>query len=189
MEAAMSRRAGILVLASLLSLASPATAAQLKTYELGAFAGAYFGDAGAGVEDDVIYGVRGGISFTRIHQLELSADRVETTFRSPSFGRLDEEFTSIGLNWTLNFPLPRNPFVPYLSFGLGEIEDEVTLPDGTVSDDDDTYFSFAGGFRVFINETFAVRLDARFKDYDTFDVGQNSWDLTVGATWVFGRRR
>ena len=189
----MTPRTGLLAL--LVSLVgsvlapAPGVAADMRTFEIGLFGGAYLGDSSAGVDNDLIYGLRGGVSFTRHQELELVFDRVQTSFSSPGFGKLPEEFTGIGANWVFNFPRPYSPFVPFFLLGLGQIQDEITLPDGVVSRDDDIYFAWGGGFRAFVGDTFAVRGDIRWRTYRTFDVSSLSWDLTVGATWVFGRLR
>jgi len=189
----MNPRSGLLALvASLLcSVLSPApgVAADMRTFEIGVFGGAYLGDSSAGVDNDLIYGLRGGISFTRHQELELVFDRVKTTYQSVNHGRLPEEFTGLGANWLFNFPRPFSAFVPFFVLGLGQIQDRVTAPNGVVTRDDDIYFAWGGGFRAFVGDTFAVRGDIRWRSYSTFDVGSLSWDLTVGATWVFGRLR
>ncbi len=163
-------------------------AAELRTVEAGAFVGAFFGDGTAGVDDDAVYGVRLGVSLTRSQELEVVYDRVNTTFRSPSFGDLDEDFTSFAVHWVFNFPNRNGPFVPYLFIGMGEIEDEVELG-GSTARDDDIYFPWGGGFRAFATDRMGVRLEARRKDFTTFSVDNDSWELTVGLTFALGRYR
>ena len=195
----MTPRNGLLPLvASLLCSVfapAPGVAADMRTFEIGVFGGAYLGDSSAGVDNDLISGLRGGIPFTRHQALEPVFDRVKTTYQSigrePEIlsGDVPEEFTGIGANWVFNFPRPYSPFVPFFLLGLGQIQDEVTLLNGVTSRDDDIYFAWGGGFRAFVGDTFAVRGDIRWRSYRTFDVSSLSWDLTVGATWVFGRLR
>jgi hypothetical protein len=183
------RRRGIGALLLILAVgALPAGAAEMRTVEAGAFVGACFGDGTAGVDDDAVYGVRLGVFLTRAQALELVYDRVNTTFASPSFGALDEDFTSIAVHWMFNFPNRNGPFAPYLFVGMGEIEDEVVLA-GSTTADDDIYFPWGGGFRVLASEHVGVRLEVRRKDFTTFEVDNDSWELTVGVTFPLGRYR
>ncbi len=173
----------------MLLLASPATAAEMRTVELGILGGYNFGDSRAGVDGDFIYGVRAGYIFTPVHEIEVVYDIFDTTFNSPSFGRLDEQFTTVSLDWVFNFPRPHGKLVPYGRLGLAWIEDEVTLSDGTPSRDTDNFLDFGGGLRVFTGDNFAFRFEGRFKSFATFNVRQYNFELTAGLTWTMGRRR
>ena len=183
------RRLTMMLVAFLLLAAGPAAAAEMRTFELGVFGGFYFADDDAGVDDDVVFGARLGYSFTPIHEMELVVDRVNTTFDSPSFGELDEEFTSVSLRWVFNFPVPSGRFVPYGAVGLGNMNDEVDLPGGGTSEDDDTLFTMGGGFRSFFGDNMALRVEGRLKGFETFEVDQDNFEITVGLTWALGQRR
>lgn len=182
------RRLSLIMVSLALLAASPAAAAEMRQYELGVLGGFFFADSYAGVDDDFIYGARAGIFFTPVHELELLYDHVSTTFASPSVGDLDEEFTTYSARWVFNFPLPSGRFVPYGAIGVGIMEDEVERPDGTIASDDDTLWTLGGGFRSFFGDNMALRMEGRMKSFRTFEVSQNSFEITVGLTWALGRR-
>ena len=185
----MGRTLPFWFLALLMLTALPARGAEMRTVELGVFGGFFFADSGAGVDDDLVYGVRAGYNFTPVHEMEFIYDRVDTAFASPSFGWLDETFQTYTLEWTFNFPVPRGPLVPYGFIGLSAVQDKVTRPDGGRSSDDDVFVPFGGGLRVFAGDNMAVRFEARFKPFRTFEVHQNNFELSVGLSWALGRRR
>ena len=182
------RRLTLMMVAMALLAAGPAAAAEMRQFELGVLGGFYFADSTAGVDDDFVYGLRAGIVFTPVHELELVYDRVKTTFDSPSFGELDEEFTSFSARWVFNFPLPSGRFVPYGAIGIGNMDDEVERPNGTTASDDDTLLTIGGGFRSFFGDNMALRVEGRLKSFRTFEVSQDNFEITVGLTWALGRR-
>ena len=179
----MTRRLIVLAVLFLLS-ATPLSAGHLSTYELGAFGGMFFGDSAAAVDDDLVYGLRAAITVTDGTQFELVYDRVDTTFESPLLGDIDEEFTSIAIHWIFNFQRARGGFMPYLFVGIGEIEDRVMGVE-----DDDSYIPWGGGFRALASRGLSVRVETRVKDFRTFGVAQDSWELTVGLSFHLPKSR
>ena len=191
------RRLTLMMVAMALLAAGPAAAAEMRQFELGVFGGFYFADSTAGVDDDFVYGLRAGIVFTPVHELELVYDRVSTTFNSIDVGDLDEEFTSISLRWVFNFPRPSGRFVPFGAIGIGIMNDEIDPDDKAIlpadkafkqKEDDDTLLTIGGGFRSFFGDNMALRVEGRLKSFRTFGVSQDNFEITLGLTWVLGRR-
>ncbi|MFQ5764166.1 MAG: outer membrane beta-barrel protein [Rhodospirillales bacterium] len=177
------------------SAAGPVLAGGISTLEVGAFGGVFFGDADAGVDDDLVVGARVGVAISRTVQFEVVVDRVDTVFASISFGDLDEEITSVSAHWVFNYPTRGASFVPYFFAGIGQVDDEVDFPSDPTNplsprvtiDDDDTFFPWGGGFRAFTTRRVSVRVEARVKRFDTFGVRQDSWELTTGLSLHLGR--
>ena len=77
---------------------------------------------------------------------------------------------------------------PYGAIGVGNMDDETKLPDGTTVSEDDTLFTFGGGFRSFFGDNMALRVEGRLKSFETFSVSQDNFEITLGLTWALGRR-
>ncbi len=177
-------------------LSHPQAAMRDAAWELGLFVGSY-----ELTEDDFdadsnsnVSGVRVGFQITEEHEIEFVYDSVDYEFA----GFRLEEIESWSLRYLYNWSLgPRQTMVPYVGAGLGEVEDTVFDvpvdpfdPFSPLVDfsDDDTQVSFFGGLRVFAGRTFALRGEAAYKAFSTFDVDQSVLEFTLGLSWVIGGR-
>lgn len=117
---------------------------------------------------------------------------------------------------TANFLADRETnTIPYVSAGLGFIQErrdafpllvrvdnpnadpnDPNIPavltvetEGRESFDTSAVLTLAVGARTFFTDNFGIRYEARYFHHDSFEFGQDEYQLAAGATWMFGGQK
>ncbi len=182
---------------------TPALVAGLSVVPLGAEMrshsveiGPYLSFAGfddeSNIENDGGLGGRLGIVFERQHELELSADWIDT--EDDFGGGLDVELATYKVGYIFNI-VPGAPVVPFLTSGVGiqslEVSEQTALGDVDLDQETDPLAYLGFGARFFLGPVFNLRAEGQavavFPDSDADDLLLDGI-LNVGVGWVLGGR-
>ena len=198
--------AGLASLGALALLAASANAqAEGHSQEFSVYGGELFGDqltdrAISGktpeLDDSATYGVRYGFNFTRAFGLEVAVGETPSSATKLAGKDIDLDLSTIDFDAVYRF-VPNSRVVPYVLAGLGYAHANLDKPiTGTVNgqpvslDDDGGFTLNAGvGAKFYVNDKFALRLEARYRYLnsvlDNYDDSLNTVETTLGASWVF----
>ena len=130
--------------------------------------------------NNLVYGIRAGYNFTNNFGVEALFDYVNT--ESNSFFKNNVDMYRYGGELLYHF-FPENTFVPYLAAGYSGLHFDGTGVDGAVRG----AFDCGVGAKYFLNDSFALRADARYLVYSQTDnVSKDNFEYTVGAYIPFG---
>ena len=185
--------------------ALPALAQQAGTQEVGAYAGALFGDDVTDrqisgqtpkLDDKITYGLRYGYNFTDSLGIEASLGRSPNAVKNLVGGDIDLDLTTLDLDAVWNFNNGTR-FVPYVLAGVGyataDLDRNITGLVGaqpvSISDDDGFTLNAGVGAKYYFNDHFLLRAEARYryldKVVDRFDDSLNTVETTLGVGWRF----
>jgi OOP family OmpA-OmpF porin len=185
----LSWKRAILPVLALALFAAPALAdGDRGDWEVGFYTGYAFLDdydrafpqSSFDLDNDFVIGLRGGYWFTPRWSSELSFQTVGT---ETSAG-LDADIDSYRLNALANFNEGAR-MRPFITVGLGDEHLEMTGLSGARNPS----WNAGGGFRAWVLEDMAVRVDFRYiwADHENAVNGdQNNLETTVGLTWAWG---
>jgi hypothetical protein len=154
-----------------------------KAWEFGAFVTHIDGDRGAGVDNEIAGEIRAGYNVTSKVEAELSIN-----LASGETGGRDTSYLRTAALITGNFLTDREtPWIPYISAGLGIINETVdatdTLPEAF---DAGTILTLGVGTRYFWNDNWGGRFEIRYNHHDAFEENQDEYVVGLGATWMVG---
>ena len=198
--------AGLASLGALALLASPAfSQVEGHTQELSIYGGELFGDQLTDrtisgqtpeLDDNATYGVRYAFNFNRALALEVAVGETPSSATKLAGKDIDLDLSTIDFDAVWHFN-PGGRVAPYVLAGLGYARSSLDQPiTGTVNgqpvslDDDGGFTLNAGvGAKFFVNDRFALRLEARYRYLnsllDNYDTSLNTVETTLGATWQF----
>jgi OOP family OmpA-OmpF porin len=184
-------------LAAVLLLAPPALAGQREgAFSLSPLVGYHVFDGDQKTDDAASYGLAFGYNITKHWAVELDLRYTPTEADDPYVGSYDLDVWTGSLNALYHFN-PDGPFVPYLVAGFGGMLFEADEPkNATRRDDDEDFMLNAGaGFKLFVSDDLALRVDARYvadlnsdRTYDQRQSSDTDHNLiaTAGLVWQFG---
>lgn len=157
----MNKLQSLALLAALLTVAlAPGTAvAAVRPYALtvSPSAGGYLFEGNQDLDDGLLYNLGLGYNFSKRWGVEGVASLVETETEAP-LPQADVDLSSLRLD-VLYHLRPDKAFVPYLAVGLGAQRLEVE--NGAAGHDDDGLVNYGLGFKLFFNDSVALRADVR----------------------------
>lgn len=178
-------RLGALVFAAVAGLCAPPALAQTRprSFEFGVFGGIRSfdvpvlwlagarGDSGSlgGTEGAEFFGARLGYNLTPHWEIELSHDDAST--EDSRFSQAQRDYVAQHVAVVYNFlTTTERRLYPYVTGGVGRQVNKITVDSNEV-EDTSTIFVLGGGFRLFFNKSIALRVDGRFRTYDSeFDI-------------------
>ncbi len=175
----------LIVAATLILGAGQAMAANPSgAFSLTPFAGSYVFEGKQKIDDDAVYGLVLGVNLDEHFTLEGLFRYLETN-REDS----EQDLTLYAGQADLLYHfMPECRFVPYLAGGLGYMVKDFDRG----GSDEDPLVNYGIGFKYFVSDSVALRLDARHifelnvnEDSDTPDAYQN-FSYTAGLTFHFG---
>lgn len=199
------RLIGVATVATLALGSIPAMAQEAGKQEVGAYAGAIFGDditdrsisgQTPKLDDDVTFGLRYAYSLTDPLAIELQVGRSPTSVTKVAGGDIDLDLTTVDLDAVWNFNNGTR-FVPYVLAGVGyatadldrRIVGTVGATPVAITDDDGFTFNAGVGAKYFFNDHFLIRAEARYryldKVVDRFDDSLNTVETTLGVGYRF----
>lgn len=197
---------GLAGLAALMSNAAPAFAqSEAGSHEIQIYGGEFFGDELTDtrvsgrkpeLDDDGSYGIRYGYNMTDAWGIEASLGQAATAVTGLAGSDIDLDLTTVDLNgvYHLNFGAR---LVPYVTAGIGYASADLDRPiAGLVNgraiaiDDDDGFTANAGiGAKYFVNDSFVLRLEGKYRYLDAVvdrnDDSLNTFETTLGFGWRF----
>ncbi len=173
---------GLLVLV----LAAPAFAEnQAGTFTLSPFTGGMIFDSDKHMDKGQLNGLRGGYNFTPSLGAEAFWGYVPS--EAKMVGDLPVDFYHYGIDVLYHFT-PDRDLVPFVAAGLGIAQSNGPSSPG-VSNHMLGAFDWGGGLKYFINETWALRADARDVMFLESGDTRNNIELTVGLTFALGAQK
>jgi OOP family OmpA-OmpF porin len=185
-------------LSGLLLLSPAALAGQREgAFTLSPLVGYHVFEGDQKTDDAASYGLAFGYNITKNWAVELDARYTPTETDFDGGDNFDIDVWTGSLNALYHFN-PDGPFVPYLAAGFGgmvfDADEGPEVTDGR-DDDEDFMLNAGAGFKYFLNEDFALRVDARYvadlhsdRNYDqgSSDDIDNNLIATAGLVWQFG---
>lgn len=209
----MRSRSIVLVTSAVLLLTAGPALAQVEKgqQEIGGFVGGFFGDnitesnlsgMEPELDDDVVFGVRYDYFFSPRWGIDVSFEFSPNTITdvpatTNASLETDADLSLVDVSAIWNFTNPESNYVGYLIGGAGfasvDIDDNlVGMINGTpvnITDDSGFTANFGVGARLFINKSFEIRVEGRYRYIDAllddFDDSLNTFESTIGAGWVF----
>lgn len=157
----MNKLQSLALLVALLTvaLAPGRAAAAVRPYALTVTpaAGGYLFEGNQHLDDGLLYSLGLGYNFSRHWGAEGVANLLETETEAP-LPQADIDLISLRLDVLYHFR-PDKAFVPYLAAGFGG--QRLEAEDGAAGHDDDLLASYGLGFKLFFNDSVALRADVR----------------------------
>jgi OmpA-OmpF porin, OOP family len=183
----MKKKITLLIAASLLAIASVASAAnKAETLSFTPVIGAYLFDGKQHLEANVMYGARLGYNFTDAFGIEALFDYSHNNESTHPAIKPGISMFRYGGELLYHFN-PSGMFVPYVAAGYAGVNFDGNS-DGTT---DKGYkqtkgaFDYGIGAKLFLSENFAFRGDVRQIIY-TYDKTYSNYESTIGIYFAFG---
>lgn len=166
-----------LILGLILALSGPAAAEnRAGAFNVTPFAGYYVFEGDQNLDNALTYGLGLGYNITENWGVELIYNRFDT---DSSLGLGDADGNIFHLDGLYHF-MPESNFVPYLGFGVGYSGVQYDWQD----DDDDFNMNYGAGFKYYLTDMIALRLDARH--LIQFGDPEHNFVAYGGLTFQFG---
>jgi outer membrane beta-barrel protein len=200
------RSSGLVALGALALSSVPALAqVQPQSQEVGAYAGAIFGDdltksSVSGqqpeLDDDIAFGLRYGYNFNEAWGLDIALGYNPSKATGLPGGDIDLNLTTLDVDAIYHFPVA-GKVIPYVLAGVGYASADLDRPIVGLSngqpvsiDDDDGFTANAGiGAKYFVTDRFQLRLEGKYryldKLVDGLDDSLNTFEATLGAAYLF----
>jgi len=183
---------GFLWLAALLLMPLAASWAhaenRAQSWEFGPYWNAIDFDSATEIDDADGPGFRFGYNFTKLHEIEVLFDAVNTT--DSVTGQIDVHQGEVQTNYVFNFNFQRRqPVIPYFTTGFGFLRLEVNAPGAGSDDEVDALWNIGGGVRFFFGRVFNLRLDFRSIFYQggnqvLRDIDYQNNEFSIGVGWI-----
>jgi outer membrane beta-barrel protein len=200
------RSSGLAALGALALSSVPAIAqVQPQSQEVGAYAGAVFGDdltksnisgRQPELDDDVAFGLRYGYNFNEAWGLDVALGYSPNKATGLPGGDIDLNLTTLDVDAVYHFPVA-GKVVPYVLAGVGYVSADLDRPIAGLAngqpvaiDDDDGFTANAGlGAKFYLTDQFLLRVEGKYryldKLVDNLDDSLNTFEATLGASYQF----
>jgi len=183
----MKKKITLLIAASLLAVASVASAAnKAETFSFSPVVGAYLFDGNQHLEANVLYGARIGYNFTDAFGIEALFDYSHNNESTTPALNPGISMYRYGGELLYHFN-PSGTFVPYVAAGYAGVNFDGNS-DGRTDKGYETIkgaFDYGLGAKIFVSENVALRGDVRHIIYK-YDRTYNNYESTVGLYFAFG---
>ena len=176
----------ILLVAGIVWPGSTAFARNEKgSWEVGVYVLQSLYDNESGINDTTGGGVRGAYHFKAVHALEIDFDWSQGEARLVP--GVDIDVFKYSVSYLHNhFIRGHEKVLAHSTFGVGLLD----LDDG-MQDADSSFFRVGGGFKYWFNDHAGIRFDGKIYHWRGDNTvaprnGYFSFDLTLGATFLFG---
>ena len=171
----------IICMIFLLILSSAVSAKERPlTFSVSPYGGYYWFDRHQNLNDNPVLGLSLGYNFTKYFGLEASGEYIATIYNQPVAGSHSTNAGNYRLDAIVNL-IPDSPVVPFVFGGFGG--QSINYPKD-VSNRDVAAFDYGVGVKFFINDSFAIRLDAR--QVYVIDGARKDYVAKIGPTFYFG---
>ncbi len=165
----------------LLIISSSASAKEKpQTFSVSPYAGYYWFDRHQNLNDNPVVGLSLGYNFTKHFGLEASGEYIATIYNQDVAGSHSVNAGNYRLDAIVNL-IPDSPVVPFIFGGFGG--QSINYP-RNVSNRDVATFDYGVGVKFFINDSLAIRLDAR--QVYVIDGARKDYVAKIGPTFYFG---
>ncbi|MBC8019279.1 MAG: outer membrane beta-barrel domain-containing protein [Verrucomicrobia bacterium] len=183
----MKKKIALLIAASLLAMATAASAAnKAGTVSITPVVGAHLFDGEQHLEANDMYGARIGYNFTKAFGIEGLFDYSHNNKSTTHAVNAGISMYRYGGQLLYHF-VPDNAFVPYIAAGYSGVNFDGNSDGYTDKSYKDmkSAFDYGVGAKYFVTENVALRGDVRHMIYK-YDQTYNNYDATVGVYMAFG---
>ena len=190
MQRAWRRASGLVIIALTAWLGSGSARADefAGKWEVGADLLSTTMDNDTTIDDALGWRARGAYHFTKTHTLELTWDDVSADSNIKT-STLSYDLNKLMISYlgSMKSKKPDSKFSTYVLFGAGQID-----YDNGSDSQTSTVLQTGGGLRIKIAKSWAIRIDGRIWHFHGDSViiprdGFFSFDIGVGASWIFGK--